>query len=702
MGNHTPKSTKDVHRSPPKYLFLDLVSILEGSIPNDKISNNDLICRKINESRSQILRNGVKILCLVNILVEEFGYSIVFHSSHKLQQQLDALEAVNNACKVRGIKKFPAVLVMSVRDSSLCNNVEPANPVIIKNHSHGIWLACYGKKQNGKICARKALSKLLHIPPNDRKRHTIIDSDPLSVNTARAEGWNVHDTKNSSLLQIIEDIYQREYISRYEAKRKESEGLENSSLLSKTVFKAIDARPTSLGRIFVDEKEKSEWIGKCSEKAIGGIGLNKEAIAPDHYIEYNEFLANRLYNYFGVTVPDVLFSEQLLNLETQKRWKIPQPNKPRLHLMVRCMKNFKEFGPKFITDYKATKTEGYFEIEGRPLEGLGKCFAVMHFLNEENWLDEAGDKVGYICLNEKNQVIKVDCKDALAFPDLFGENTKQFDALASGSSLAFNELNKPDQNEFVETVREILNTSNEVLSLIFEPIISIDSRFKKVLDKLLNRKDALLTTFPPEVAATLSQQIEKVRNNTQKDVLSEITESPENEESSKLELSRVESRRYKIIIGDADHLARFQILTPSEFFSGRKYEQDQITKFFEAGEPIVCLVGISGIGKSELAAQYLHQAAYSTVIWLQAEQDVLFTQMQIYMQARFNIQPGTLDKAKLVSLFYENLILHNEDDEKKICVVIDGANNQEEIAGYLPDEEHRKHFNILVISCYKD
>ena len=72
---------------------------------------------------------------------------------------------MENACNKEGLE-WPKVKAMAVRDSNEFKNVEPNDPVIVKNRLHGIWIAGYDIERDGKACVRMALSKLLLIEEN--------------------------------------------------------------------------------------------------------------------------------------------------------------------------------------------------------------------------------------------------------------------------------------------------------------------------------------------------------------------------------------------------------------------------------------------------------------------------------------------------------------------------------------------------------
>jgi tetratricopeptide (TPR) repeat protein len=134
---------------------------------------------------------------------------------------------------------------------------------------------------------------------------------------------------------------------------------------------------------------------------------------------------------------------------------------------------------------------------------------------------------------------------------------------------------------------------------------------------------------------------------------------------------------------------RFQIPARNENFVGREEELAKIKKLLLEKRP-VCITGSGGVGKSQLASEYLLRANYSKILWLYAEHGLLYSQIQMYMQKIYGTDPS-MKQEELLPIFYNNL----GDDA---CIIIDNAEDGELIAPFLPKNQV---LDILITSRYK-
>jgi hypothetical protein len=65
----------------------------------------------------------------------------------------------------------------------------------------------------------------------------------------------------------------------------------------------------------------TKWIGKCSNIAIACQNKNGSLAPPDNINEYKEFLAIKLYETFGVKVPELTLSKQPLSFDAQRTYR---------------------------------------------------------------------------------------------------------------------------------------------------------------------------------------------------------------------------------------------------------------------------------------------------------------------------------------------------------------------------------------------
>lgn len=102
----------------PKYLMLDHGGVLDGIVTEEKPGDDDLLLSQIDEGLYQILKNGVKIVKQLNLLVKDYGYELVFHSKNKEKDQLCLLEQLKKACTEKFLE-WPKVTAMAVRDQEI-------------------------------------------------------------------------------------------------------------------------------------------------------------------------------------------------------------------------------------------------------------------------------------------------------------------------------------------------------------------------------------------------------------------------------------------------------------------------------------------------------------------------------------------------------------------------------------------------------
>src|SRR5579863_4593456 len=72
-------------------------------------------------------------------------------------------------------------------------------------------------------------------------------------------------------------------------------------------------------------------------------------------------------------------------------------------------------------------------------------------------------------------------------------------------------------------------------------------------------------------------------------------------------------------------------VSPVHYFSGRQKEIKEIDRFFASGESMVSLVGISGIGKTEIVREYIsrRQRNYALIWVFEGNLDLKFQFQQL-------------------------------------------------------------------------
>lgn len=213
-------STEQAH-----YLLLDHGGVLDGQmVMNEDIDReNDLVLKEFDGDMAgftQVLRQGVAIVNMLDELVEQHGYKIVFHSANSQADQLYLLSQLQKACTDKCIT-FPAVHAMGVLDREHHATTRSMTPDLSKSLS-GIQIATWGADQDvGKTSLRRALSVLLRISPDQCKNHVVFDDGPSICPAAEREGYQVHligdETPGKTLHDAVKETLDSARENRYDA-----------------------------------------------------------------------------------------------------------------------------------------------------------------------------------------------------------------------------------------------------------------------------------------------------------------------------------------------------------------------------------------------------------------------------------------------------------------------------------------------------
>jgi len=466
-------------------------------------------------------------------------------------------------------------------------------------------------------------------------------------------------------------------------------------------------------QFFSHTKSNSTWIGKCSEKAIACQDNNGKLLAPDNISEYKESLAINLYSALGVETPKVILSKQVISNTAQETYtfffdeyiqafahlpqNVPTLDAPRLHLMSRFVEGFHELGDKFLAYYAKQPKDDYCKVAGMPLKGFGRTLAVATFLYDYDCIGRSGDNMGYVIEDSYAQIVKIDAGEALPFvEDMSSAEGIKHDPRernmfidTGGTKISFSELNKAGKQEFAATAKAILECPDSQLETIFKEVISTDKRFEEVLKHLVERKSNFLEAFTPEVRKLLEIEMKKLQEDNAEEIQRTWldTQKPIEENFRKLMLKQIELEKHNL----KSNPTKFQVPQTNKNFVARVQELKTIDKAL-AEQNTCCIIGAGGLGKTDLANQYIHQANYQQIIWLHAEHNLILSQIQTYMEVLYNIAPKDMTQPDLVDRFYEIL------GQTKTVVVFDNAENEESIMQFLPKREK---INVLITSRYK-
>ena len=493
---------------------------------------------------------------------------------------------------------------------------------------------------------------------------------------------------------------------------------DNPPLISKKKFVPTDQVPKNgsspIRRWFLDENGH-KWLGKCSLATLDSAPFFGKHYYTANFSDYKEHLAMKLYSLFGITTPETVLSLQDLHPQDLKQFSgyFEDLDKPRIHIMSKYLDEFQELGNEFINSYK-NKTHyplSEREQQNLPLRGFGKVIIVTILLHDFDCVGNSGGNMGFIPNYEKKyaEIAKIDPGEALSFADDMSlaedlnNPVKNREALIStnGTRLKYSELTQDDQNELLQAAKEILKMPDSKIEEVFQEFLVLDYRFRIILDELLKRKKDLLSAFSPEVRTLIMIQM-KALELQEADVIS--TKWGQSTEP----YARQEVREKADLILENARLRAINI-EKNQYFVGRIHELEQIKKIFANNHGVIAcaIVGGPGLGKSQLAAEYLnrnHESFYSQVIWLHSEHTELISdQIQIYLQTCFADKPCSEKKNKeaIIKRFYQILNTASADPNKKnrgrYCVVFDNAKSMTQIAEFLPEPEIFPGLNIDII-----
>lgn len=188
--------------------MIDHGGVIDGVMRKaSSASKKDLILSDIGGGFLNLLPNGVEIVQLLNSLVSQHGYCLLFHSKNKEIDQLELLARLQQACTKRGLV-FPRVEGMAVFDASQYPGISSEHPECFTRN--GIKVAGYGIEQEGKSCVRQALRALCGSPSAEQHIEIVFDDGPSVIEKAKHEGCRAYrigeERGTVSLLNALREV----------------------------------------------------------------------------------------------------------------------------------------------------------------------------------------------------------------------------------------------------------------------------------------------------------------------------------------------------------------------------------------------------------------------------------------------------------------------------------------------------------------
>lgn len=244
--------------------------------------------------------------------------------------------------------------------------------------------------------------------------------------------------------------------------------------------------------------------------------------------------------------------------------------------------------------FLVASTTGHNHRKSIPLVGFGRALAVAFLIHDYDCIGNSGNNMGYVIKEKYAEIVKIDPGEALSFAeDMSGakelENPpdqKQVIIGTSGGQIHFTDLNKQDQQEFIQTLEEVLNFPDCYLKMATKRFLAPDEKFKTILDKLIERKHKLLGAFYEDLKPQLLQQLQQTESEqVQKGIESwdnpkklslpqfDETQSKLTDKISLLEATKACYHSKEVII--------FQVPHATSSFIGRQTELEEMKNIFE-------------------------------------------------------------------------------------------------------------------------
>jgi tetratricopeptide (TPR) repeat protein len=138
-------------------------------------------------------------------------------------------------------------------------------------------------------------------------------------------------------------------------------------------------------------------------------------------------------------------------------------------------------------------------------------------------------------------------------------------------------------------------------------------------------------------------------------------------------------------------------------FEGREIILKEINKLFNNGEEIVSLVGLGGIGKTQIAKKYAeeYRTRYDIIWWIDASKDIdiQYIKLAEFWNAYVNKKENYIDLVNLSTKSIVNQVINNlRTTNLNYLIIFDNTIKSEDIIDYLPTNHSNKHANVLITS----
>lgn len=249
----------------PKYLMFDHGGVLDGAIVT-KAAQEDIVLSNLTDiGMVNVLPNGVRIVKIINELVNKYDYKVVYHSSNTISDQLRIHEQLVRGSREKNLV-FPTIVATASPNSEL-KAITPIAPNHAQLGTTGIHFYSYAPVATsiGKNCVRTALAHALGIGASreERQQHIVFDDGPSNVTEALREGYTAYlINKDLSLVTALERVLtQEKELSARTTQSSTPQREEKATLLSST-------GPISALSLFSTPTEKKSLVTPSSASTL--------------------------------------------------------------------------------------------------------------------------------------------------------------------------------------------------------------------------------------------------------------------------------------------------------------------------------------------------------------------------------------------------------------------------------------------------
>ena len=170
---------------------------------------DDLVLRQLEEGIFSVLKDGKQIAEYLRKLTDEHNYSIVLYSNRKEHHIIHTLLEFDEACKREGLKSFPKIAALVVKDRESYSQVKPSKLKVVESRSYEILIAGYGIQPQQETEILNGISKLVILTEFDQRSCFVIDNRLSFIKKASQEGWRVYDGSLTSLKGFLWELCQQ-------------------------------------------------------------------------------------------------------------------------------------------------------------------------------------------------------------------------------------------------------------------------------------------------------------------------------------------------------------------------------------------------------------------------------------------------------------------------------------------------------------